>query len=366
MSQLQRIAIYLVAVTVVDFQRPAFAQSASSSTGAQVAASTRNGQHDFDFCIGTWKTHVRRLQHPLTGSSTWTQTNGAVINRKVWNGRANLEEIEADSPAGYLEGLTLRLYNPQSRQWSLSWANANDGTLGQPMFGEFNDGRGEFYDQEPFKGRAILVRQIYSDIASDSYHFEQAFSDDGGRTWEPNWVATLTRESATPMISKVPTAKDRQHDFDFNFGDWKTHVSRLQHPLTGSTGWVEYDGASIIRPVWNGRASLFELEVEGPAGHIEGVGLRLYNPQSHQWNLNWASSADGIMTQPMVGEFKDRRGEFFDQESFGGKAILARNGFTAITPDSSRFEQAFSGDGARSWETNWVMTFTRTKDEPQK
>jgi hypothetical protein len=333
MSQLQRIAIYLVAVTVVDFQRPALAQSASPPAGAKVAASTRSGQHDFDFSIGTWKAHVRRLQHPLTGSSTWTQTNGAVINRKVWNGRANLEEIEADSPAGHLEGLTLRLYNPQSRQWSLSWANANDGTLGQPMFGEFNDGRGEFYDQEPFKGRAILVRQIYSDIASDSYHFEQAFSDDGGRTWEPNWVATLTRESATPMISKVPTAKDRQHDFDFNFGDWKTHVSRLQHPLTGSTGWVEYDGASIIRPVWNGRASLFELEVEGPAGHIEGVGLRLYNPQSHQWNLNWASSAGGVMTQPMAGEFKDGRGEFFDQESFGGKTILARNGFTAITPD---------------------------------
>jgi hypothetical protein len=366
MTRLQRIAIYLLAVTVGDFQRPAFAQSASSSTGAQVAASTRDGQHDFDFCIGTWKAHVRRLQHPLTGSSTWTETNGAVINRKVWNGRANLEEIEADSPAGHLEGLTLRLYNPQSRQWSLSWANANDGTLGQPMFGEFNDGRGEFYDQEPFKSRAILVRQIYSDIASDSYHFEQAFSDDGGRTWEPNWVATLTRESAVPTISKVPTAKDRQHDFDFNFGAWKTHLSRLEHPLAGSTSWVEYDGTSIIRPVWNGRASLFELEVEGPAGHIEGVGLRLYNPQSHQWSLNWASSADGVLTQPMVGEFKDRRGEFFDQESFGGKAILARNGFTAITPDSSRFEQAFSGDGARTWETNWVMTFTRTKDEPQK
>jgi hypothetical protein len=366
MKQLQRIAIYLVAVTVGDFQRQAFAQSASSAPGAQVAASPRNGQHDFDFSIGTWKTHVRRLQYPLTGSSAWIETDGTVIVRKVWNGRANLEEIEADSPAGHLEGLTLRLYNPQSRQWNLSWANSNDGTLGQPMFGEFNDGRGEFYQQEPFKGRSILVRQIYSDIASDSYRFEQAFSDDGGRTWEPNWVATITRQSAVPMISKVLTAKDRQRDFDFNFGAWKTHVSRLHHPLTGSTSWVEYDGASIIRPVWNGRASLFELEVEGAAGHIEGMGLRLYNPQSQQWSLNWANSADGVLTQPMVGEFKDRRGEFFDQESFNGKAILARNGFSAMTPDSSRFEQAFSNDGGRTWETNWVMRFTRTKDEPQK
>jgi hypothetical protein len=96
------------------------------------------------------------------------------------------------------------------------------------------------------------------------------------------------------------------------------------------------------------------------------MGLRLYNPQSQQWSLNWANSADGVLTQPMVGEFKDRRGEFFDQESFNGKAILARNGFSAMTPDSSRFEQAFSNDGGRTWETNWVMRFTRTKDEPQK
>jgi hypothetical protein len=142
MNPSQRIALYLIAFAVGGLQRPAFAQPASSSTGAQVAASAREGSHDFDFSIGTWKTHVRRLQHPLTGSSTWTETNGTVIVRKVWNGRANLEEIEADGPAGHLEGLTLRLYNPRSRQWNLSWANSNDGTLGQPMFGEFHDGRG--------------------------------------------------------------------------------------------------------------------------------------------------------------------------------------------------------------------------------
>src|SRR5258707_13670191 len=109
MKQLQRIAIYLVAVTADDFQRPAFAQSASSSTGAQVAASPRNGQHDFDFSIGTWKTHVRRLQHPLTGSSAWIETDGAAINSKIWNARANIEDTVADGPAGHLEGLTLRL-----------------------------------------------------------------------------------------------------------------------------------------------------------------------------------------------------------------------------------------------------------------
>ncbi len=156
--------------------------------------------------------------------------------------------------------------------------------------------------------------------------------------------------------------RDGQHDFDFNFGTWKTHVSRLQHPLTGSTTWVEYEGISVVRPVWDGRASFFELEVDGPAGHIEGAGLRLYNPQSRQWSLNWANSSDGVLGIPMIGEFKDGRGEFFDQESFNGRTIWARNSFSDITPNSSRFEQAFSNNWGKSWETNWIMTFTRIKD----
>jgi hypothetical protein len=153
-----------------------------------------------------------------------------------------------------------------------------------------------------------------------------------------------------------------QNDFDFNIGTWKTHVSRLQHPLTSSTTWVEYDGISTVRKVWNGRASVFELEVDGPAGHIEGVGLRLYNPRSHEWNLNWANSADGVMTQPMIGRFTKGRGDFFDHELFNGKAIFVRNSFSEITPNSSRFEQAFSDDGGKTWETNWIMTFIRLED----
>ena len=271
-----------------------------------------------------------------------------------------------DGPNGHLEGLTLRLYNPESHQWFLHWANASDGMLGRPMIGEFKNGQGEFYDQETFNGRAILVRQIFSNITANSYNFEQSFSDDGGKTWEPNWVATVSRKSPGLTTSPQPVSEEnRQGDFDFNLGRWKTHVTRLKNPLTGSTAWVEYDGTSFVRPVWNGRASLFELEVDGPAGHIEGVGLRLYNPESHQWSLNWANSADGAITKPMIGQFKNGRGQFFDQELFNGRSIFARNGFSDITPESSRFEQAFSDDGGQTWETNWIMTFKK-KDESRE
>jgi hypothetical protein len=133
--------------------------------------------------------------------------------------------------------------------------------------------------------------------------------------------------------------------------------------LTGSTTWVEYEGISVVRKVWNGRANLVELEADGPAGHFQGLSLRLYNPESHQWSLNFANSSGGTMTQPTIGEFKNGRGEFFNQETLNGRAIYVRFVISDITPDSCRFEQAFSADGGKTWEVNWIATDTRVKDE---
>jgi hypothetical protein len=153
----------------------------------------RDGQHDFDFEIGTWNTHLRRLVHPLTGSTAWVEYEGTTVVRKVLGGRANLAELVADGPAGHFEGMSLRLYNPEARQWSLNFANAAAGTLATPTIGEFRDGRGEFYDQETLGARAILVRFLVLPVGRDTCRFEQAFSDDGGKTWETNWIAVDTR-----------------------------------------------------------------------------------------------------------------------------------------------------------------------------
>jgi len=166
---------------------------AAPQPGPQQAAAAHDGQHDFDFEIGTWKTHVKRLLHPLSGASTWTEYDGRSVVRKILDGRANLVELTMDGPAGHFEGLSLRLYNPQSRQWSLNFSNAAAGTLGTPTVGEFKGGRGEFYDQELLGERAIFVRFIITPIDKDNWRFEQAFSADGGKTWEVNWIATDTR-----------------------------------------------------------------------------------------------------------------------------------------------------------------------------
>ena len=157
------------------------------------ALAQRDGQHDFDWEIGSWKTHLRRLQRPLSGSTTWVEYEGTSVVSKVLDGRANLVELKVDGPAGHLEGLSLRLYNPQSRQWSLNFANINSGTLTTPSIGEFKEGRGEFFNQDTYNGRAILVRFVIIKITQDQYRFEQSFSDDGGKTWELNWIAVDTR-----------------------------------------------------------------------------------------------------------------------------------------------------------------------------
>lgn len=160
------------------------------------ARAPRDGSRDFDFEIGSWKTHLKRLKGPLTGSTTWLEYEGTTVVRKVWGGRANMLELVADGPDGHFEGLNLRLYNPDARQWSLNFSNSRSGTLSEPTVGEFKDGRGEFFDRETLNGRMIYVKFVIQPITADSIRFEQSFSDDGGKTWELNWVAVDTRISS--------------------------------------------------------------------------------------------------------------------------------------------------------------------------
>ena len=159
--------------------------------------------------------------------------------------------------------------------------------------------------------------------------------------------------------SPMASATDGRHDFDFELGTWATRLKRLRNPLSGSTEWVEYEGTTVVREVLDGRANLVELRVEGPAGRIEGLSLRLYNPEARQWTLNFANIADGLLTEPMVGEFRNGRGEFYAQDTFKGRSILVRFVITVLTPESCRFEQAFSADGGKTWELNWIATDTR-------
>src|SRR5882672_11850605 len=197
MRALKQLRTYLpvfgLVLILLSLQGLAQQNPAASGTSPQPTPAERDGQRDFDFEIGTWRTQLSRLQRPLTGSNTWIKYDGTTVVRKVWDGRANLVELVADGPAGHFEGLSLRLYNSQSHQWSLNFASSSSGVMSPPTIGGFENGRGEFYNQETLNGRAIFVRFVISDITATSRRFEQAFSDDGGKTWEVNRIAIDTR-----------------------------------------------------------------------------------------------------------------------------------------------------------------------------
>jgi hypothetical protein len=170
------------------------ATSAIAQGGALPKATSRDGQHDFDFEIGRWTIHLKRMLHPLSGTAEWAEFDGTSVTRPLWDGRADIEEFETANGTDRVEGMTLRLYDPKAHQWSLYWASGKTGQMGLPAtVGEFKDGVGEFYDQEPINGRQILVRYQWSRITANSAHFEQAYSDDGGKTWEVNWITDQTR-----------------------------------------------------------------------------------------------------------------------------------------------------------------------------
>jgi len=153
----------------------------------------RDGRADFDFIIGSWKVHHRRLRERLKGSASWEEFEGTSTARKILGGLGNVDEGPLHREAGSIEGFTLRLYDPKSQQWSIYWADSVNVELQIPMVGGFENGRGEFYAQEPFEGKQIFSRFIWSSITPTSCRWEQAFSPDGGKTWETNWIMDFTR-----------------------------------------------------------------------------------------------------------------------------------------------------------------------------
>jgi hypothetical protein len=172
------------------------AEGQSEANPSTQAPAQHDGSHDFDFLIGDWKAHVKRLPDRLVGSNHWVEYDGISRHKKILDSNANFEEFEVDSPKDHLhiKGQTLRLYKPESGQWSIYLLDVNKGTLDlPPMIGEFNGRRGEFYDQEKWKGRAVLVRYVWTDVSPKSARMEQSFSADGGKTWEVNWICELSR-----------------------------------------------------------------------------------------------------------------------------------------------------------------------------
>ena len=186
------ISFFMCTLTVLLSPGQILAQQ-SANAASPAASLQRDGQHDFDPLIGKWRFHLKRRMNPLTGSNQWVEFEGTGECYKIWDGGADLDTVELDGPTGHITGLTLRVYNPTSHQWRLYWANRKVGVLDPPQIGEFKDGHGEFVAQDTINGKTILIKFDWTKLDTEAPHFEQSFSDDGGKTWEVNWITDQTR-----------------------------------------------------------------------------------------------------------------------------------------------------------------------------
>lgn len=154
------------------------------------------------------------------------------------------------------------------------------------------------------------------------------------------------------------------HDFDFLWGNWHVQNQRLRSRLAASNDWEEFTARGTCRPILGGSGNIDDfvpLDGNGWFG-FEGGSLRLFEPATGQWSIYWFDNVVHHLLPPVRGTFEHGVGEFFGADEYNGQPVQVRFRWSAITPDSARWEQAFSDDGGSTWETNWVMDFTRVDD----
>jgi hypothetical protein len=151
------------------------------------------GAGDFDFFFGSWRTVDERLKSRLSNSDEWEQSEAAVDCRPILGGLGNAETYRSTRHGRLIEGFSLRLFNSATGLWSIYWVDNIRGELFPPVVGKFEAGVGEFFGDDEHEGTDVLVRFRWSEITANSARWEQAFSTDGGQTWEVNWIARHTR-----------------------------------------------------------------------------------------------------------------------------------------------------------------------------
>jgi hypothetical protein len=160
-----------------------------------IEAPNLTGLHDFDFLVGQWQGHHRRLKERLAGSHEWVEFEGTLDMRHLMDGWANVEDNVLKMPDGEYRAVGLRAYDPKTGQWAIWWLDGRNpfGELDPPVKGRFENGVGTFYADDKLRGKPIRMRYIWSQITPTSAHWEQAFSPDGGKTWETNWTMDFRR-----------------------------------------------------------------------------------------------------------------------------------------------------------------------------
>ena len=186
-------AVVAVAILGLGFSAYASQDTPKSTQGA----ANLSGLHAFDFLVGNWQVHHRKLKERLANDHTWDEFEGTLSMRKLMDGFANVDDNVFNTPAGAYRGVGLRSYDPKTAQWAIWLLDGRSpfGDLDPPVKGHFVNGVGTFYADDTLRGKPVRVRFVWSKITPTTARWEQAYSADGGKTWEINWVMDFKRVS---------------------------------------------------------------------------------------------------------------------------------------------------------------------------
>jgi hypothetical protein len=338
-----------------------FIAAAMNLIGAVPATETTSnphaGVHDFDFLVGEWRVHHHRLK---PDSQEWVDFEGTCSNRKLMKGAANMEEHSLPAPYGAYRALALRAYDPKTDQWAIWWLDGRypSGPLDPPVKGRFENGVGTFYGDYMQDGKAMRVRFLWSNITPTSARWEQSLSSDGGKTWATNWIMNFNRDTANS--AQGASKRNDLHDFDFLHGDWRVH-HRYLRVKEDTREWLDADGMASHLELMDGKANMEEYAINAPSGAYQALALRSYDPKTSQWSIWWLSerTPHGNLDPPVQGRFENGVGTFYGHTIINGKPTRVRFVWSQINSSSARWEQAYSSDAGKTWETNWTMEFQR-------
>jgi hypothetical protein len=336
-----------------------------SNVAATLADDTGSAAHarDWEWLVGNWKVWHRRLRERLVGSTQWDEFNGRSALWLTLGGFGTIDDNELELPGGVYRGLTIRAFDPKARTWSIWWLDGRTaGKLDPSVVGRFEGDVGTFFGTDVHKGTPVTVRFRWSDIHGPKPWWEQAFSADGGKTWEVNWRNYFTRTSPTPTALPLLPREAAQKDFDFLVGKWTVENRKLRRRLAGSKDWDSFASTLENWPVLGGMGNVSDNAFDAPAGAYRGLSIRTYEAETQQW-LSWWLDARTPATigPPVRGGFADGIGTFIADDTFEERPIKVRTRWSRITASSARWEQAFSPDAGTTWETNWVSDFSRVE-----
>ncbi|WBQ07282.1 hypothetical protein [Kribbella sp. CA-293567] len=311
---------------------------------------------DFDFLDGHFDVRHRTLAKVFVGSDDWQEYAGTCSARTYFDGAISIDEMQFPTKAS--SGMSVRLFEPSTKEWTIYWVSSTTMKLNPPVKGRWSEDGSSCWlvGEEELDGRPILVSYAWSDVTETTAHWEQSFSGDGGETWELNWVMDFTRRDTEPPRVGTPKLTG---DFDFLVGEWDTLNERRRPALGEPATWYEVPSRMKVTTFFDGAISFDEgwFPTEG----FRGATLRLFDPSSRTWSIHWINSLRGKLESPVIGAFgDDGLGVFEGPEVWEGRPIDVRFVWTPGTTEAA-WEQFFSTDNGETWQSNWKMRHTRTQ-----